>query len=526
MVLLCASFALGISSAEGREYGLVVGINDYIHLSASRVPGQHSDLEGAVNDATVIAAALRRRAVSLPEDRFLIDHRATAANFREAFERMANEAQPGDTLIITFAGHGGQERENAAPFDEIDGRDETLMFADFDPKDARVGRINDDQLHALLKQYPQFRIILVMDSCHSAGLERSITAGRGGLHRSGGLWDIPIEPIADAIEANEGEASSPPLAHVTQILATATEDRLVQETRFEGKPHGALSWFFARALDGEADADGDGALSGTELTRFLSDRIFTAMEQNQQPRFLPRGGAGVLIGAQAVNVPSVAIQKPTVKANIGPTPVKIVGHAPPDIAAGECADCLFVDNGAALTFEEAIGGWHVYNKVGDRIGFSQSAGFPYVQRSRFLDGLDAAKSIDIEPIQIEALQSADRHPIGAEVGFRFVPPDDKHVFLTLFNIASSGVLQYPIHGRDFDPLARVGASPFSLTFEVVPPTGADQLVSIWCVRPPLSLHDLLATDAKSLVANASVYLDHLSDNQCQVGRIGLFTGDS
>lgn len=46
------------------------------------------------------------------------------------------------------AGHRGQECEISAPFDEADGKDETLMFHDFDPENPREGCLNDDELRA------------------------------------------------------------------------------------------------------------------------------------------------------------------------------------------------------------------------------------------------------------------------------------------------------------------------------------------------------------------------------------------
>ncbi|MDB0037424.1 caspase family protein, partial [Ascidiaceihabitans sp.] len=231
---------------------MVVGVDDYEHFEAFPAPvGELSDLEGAVNDATLIASSMRRAGIDLPDSRILIDSGATVKSFLAGWKEMTLEAKSGDTIIVSFSGHGGQEREVSEPFDEkTDGLDETIMFHEFDPKNPRVGRLSDDQLRELLSKEAAYNIIWVMDSCHSAGLTRNVNIAGMGLTRSGGVWDIPLDPILGELKAEIGDDEADELPNVTQILATASEDRLVTETRFGDRAHGALSWFFAKALDG------------------------------------------------------------------------------------------------------------------------------------------------------------------------------------------------------------------------------------------------------------------------------------
>ncbi|CAG0910934.1 unnamed protein product, partial [Cyprideis torosa] len=134
LVLIAALCVWGVPVGAA-QFGMVVGVDDYRHFQPFPAPvGELSDLEGAVNDAERIAASMRRAGIDLPDDRFLTDERANVDNFLAGWRAMTAKAQAGDTIIVSFSGHGGQEREVAEPFDEkTDGLDETIMFHDFDP---------------------------------------------------------------------------------------------------------------------------------------------------------------------------------------------------------------------------------------------------------------------------------------------------------------------------------------------------------------------------------------------------------
>ncbi len=518
--LFAAMIACAALPAQARDWGIVVGIDDYMNFvpfDPDNPKSGHFDLQGAVNDASVIRDALRSEDVDLPDSRVLLDQNATLAAFEAAWRDVTSQAAVGDTIFVTYAGHGGQERETSAPMDEADGMDETLMFSDFDPTNPRVGRLNDDQLRAMLESAPQFQIIWVMDSCHSAGLERSINANATGLSRSGGVWEIPLDPLPTEAPSGAGDTDAPGLANVTQILATATEDLLVTETAFDGQPHGALSWFFAKAIGGEADQNSDGAITRLELSSFIGDRVFTHMEQNQQPKFVPRGDPSVMLSLSRGLVIEAAPQ-----ADQTALPIRIVGAPPPGIDPANCAGCRVVTSGQALMFQAVSAGWDVYSGQGDRITTITTDAAPQIARAAFLIDLNAAKAANLPPVEIGAQQSAARQIVGTKVGFDFRAPSPDLPFVTLFNVASDGSVQYPLYPPGFDE-GKAVTDALTLQFAVTPPTGEDQLITLWCARPPLGLQDLLReSNGKTVPAMADV-MAATADTTCQYGRISLFT---
>ena len=501
----------------GAQFGMVVGVDDYEHFEAFPAPvGELSDLEGAVNDATLIASSMRRAGIDLPDSRILIDSGATVKSFLAGWKEMTLEAKSGDTIIVSFSGHGGQEREVSEPFDEkTDGLDETIMFHEFDPKNPRVGRLSDDQLRELLSKEAAYNIIWVMDSCHSAGLTRNVNIAGMGLTRSGGVWDIPLDPILGELKAEIGDDEADELPNVTQILATASEDRLVTETRFGDRAHGALSWFFAKALDGAADLDKNGSVTRNELSNFLEDRVFTHMNQTQQPRILPRGDSKeAFILAAKPNPPSA----PASLATKG-LPVRFIGVIPPGL---EGISYTEVQTNALLTFVDQGKQWEVLNHTGDPITTITGGAGRLIARGLALDVVRGSKRNGVPSIDIRAAQDSMANGVGARVGFTFFPPHPEMNFLTLFNIASNGDIQYlyPLREQDNKGVDNIG---FPVQFRVSHPLGADQLVAVFCSRPPLDLQALLGTLNGQTAPTDNHFFETLRQGNCQTGLVGLFT---
>jgi len=116
VLLLCVSvYHLAACSSVVRQHALVVGIDNYKQAD--------DRLKGAVNDAKLLTKSLRDNQVILPNERVLLDEQATRANVIQAWRNMLAQANPGDTLIFTYAGHGSQ-KEDAEPKDEPDKQDE------------------------------------------------------------------------------------------------------------------------------------------------------------------------------------------------------------------------------------------------------------------------------------------------------------------------------------------------------------------------------------------------------------------
>lgn len=137
-----------------------VGIS--VHIGLDRLDPNHYGgemyLPSPVNDAR----AMRDIASALGYDALLLtDQSATSAAFIGFMRSAADKLSAGDSLFITFSGHGGQIPNQGVSDDEADMKDETICLYD--------RMLRDDEIYLLLSQLREgVRVHIVFDSCHSA----------------------------------------------------------------------------------------------------------------------------------------------------------------------------------------------------------------------------------------------------------------------------------------------------------------------------------------------------------------------
>ena len=155
---------------------VVIGIDEYAELA---------DLNGAVNDARDVASALSRSGV---RDLVVLENgAANRARIAHEWRSMSARAEPGDTLVLAYAGHGGQEPERVSGT-ERDGRDEVLLLGGFRSTGPGTReRIFDDELNQWFVDAGalDLRVVFVADSCHSGTLT-SVRSTRARRRRRSG----------------------------------------------------------------------------------------------------------------------------------------------------------------------------------------------------------------------------------------------------------------------------------------------------------------------------------------------------
>jgi len=137
---------------------LCIGINDY--------PGTGMDLQGCVNDANDWTAALQARGFTVNQ---MLDSQATKAAMVSAMTELIGGAVNGDSLVITFSGHGTYQPDTDG--DEVDGLDEALCPYDLM---TRGEALIDDEIHDIFAaRKAGVRLVLLSDSCHSGTVTRA-----------------------------------------------------------------------------------------------------------------------------------------------------------------------------------------------------------------------------------------------------------------------------------------------------------------------------------------------------------------
>ena len=94
----------------------------------------------------------------------LLNSACTIGNVRNTLIYAAKNLKDNDLLVIAMSGHGGQERDYNG--DEADGMDETMCLWD--------GQLIDDEMLLIIRQFPNIRLVLINDQCHSEGNFRAV----------------------------------------------------------------------------------------------------------------------------------------------------------------------------------------------------------------------------------------------------------------------------------------------------------------------------------------------------------------
>lgn len=495
--------------AEAAVYAMIVGVDDYV--------GDNNDLDGAVNDAEDIAAALERTGAT--EVVRILDANATKSNIEKTWQRLLIVAEPGDTIVFTYAGHGSQEPEPPGRHDEADGMNENFLLAAYQPQGpGTLERIVDDEVSGWFQDADRkgVKVIFVADSCHSGSMNRSAPAVGVKFRKAdfGAITDdlltFPPPAIAKLTEDD--------FDNVTFVGATS-EDRVTPEVVIDGTKRGALSWAFARALEGGADKNGDGTIDQLELLSFLVPAVHAQVESQQTPQVRPLKARSVelfVAPGKAIPPPADMGVKLTVAVK-GGDGAELAGL--PYVALTKDATLAqLVWSRTTGKVDHLIGG-----TVAEGIGPDQIAGVAAKWGALTLLNKMAA----LDPVVASVESGNQRYAKGETVGVRI--EGAKYPRLTLFNLPPNGRVEFfiPDPAKKADAEKDWSAAPVRESFKVDrPPYGAEHMVAIFSKEPLADLHAALAAMAASGNAQAlrPMLEQVLKGKDVQVGVLDIYTG--
>jgi hypothetical protein len=504
-LLLC----LGAAPANPAEsYGLVIGIDDYI--------GTENDLEGAVNDAQDVAHSLNEAGAK--EVVRLLNDDASKDKIVAAWEGLVNKAKAGDTIVFSYAGHGGQE---PAPPDRHDKTHiESFLLGHFEPNGPGTSeRIVDDEVFAWLQQADKkgIKVVFVADSCHSGGMERSASAPGVKFRRM-------VYPAITNDELNFPPETSKHTADDFQnitFVAAVPADKLVPEVTIDGKKRGALSWAVARAFEGRADKDGDGELSELELLSYIVPAVRAQVESQQTPQVLP---------LRARSVPLMTLRE-----------AKAPGPAP---ASGDLKLKVAVDGGDGAAFADLPYATLVTDKSDADLIWSVPKGtVEHVVGGVVAENVDAAsikgvvskwaalkwlkEQAALNPADASLTSGNQRYAIGDHVKIEL--QGAKYPHLTMFNLPPDGHVEFfiPDPAKPSEATKDWSRETIREEFKVdKPPYGAEHMVAIFSKDDLPDLHAALAsmTTPQRAEALRPVLEQMLAGKDAQIGIIDIYTG--
>lgn len=478
-----------LAAASAKTYALVVGVDAYPY---------EVSLDGAVKDAKDVEGALQRAGVDQMATFF--DATARKDDIRAAWAGFVDSASQGDTIIFTYAGHGAQMPELVAG-DEADGLDEFLQLPGFDRGRAAETDheiIVDNELNAWFSEAEAkgVQVLFVSDSCHSGGMSRSFS----GKTRLAHAVTVKLPPPSD--EAVSGAAVKEAQFRKVTVLAASLESQPSPEVIIGGEARGALSWSFARAVEGSADRNGDGKISRVELEDYVFANVKHQSEALQVPNFtpqLPRSEDEVVLPLTR----SAVVADPGVKKTY--KPVRETGWDGKLALSVEASDVV-PDNtggkGVPYRWDAASGIFYTPN--GDVAGEHIDAGMiqSVVNKFILLDFLKVMASQN--PGVVSLTPQKDIYAGGDKISFD--APASGYKNMVVFNLANTGQVQL------LDVQSEGTASvEFKLAnLQVVEPFGADHLIVISTNEPIDAIGAALASksiDAATLLQLLSTRID-------------------
>lgn len=470
LLLSAPALAQGASSSA-----LVIGIDEYKAVAS---------LDGATNDAQDIAAAFgangNMRVVKLT------NRDATKANIVNAWTTLLDEARSGDTIFVTYAGHGAQIKE-LNPGDERDGLDEFWVLPGFDPKNLRETwreSVFDNELHQWFTEAGRkgVKVVLVSDSCHSGGMDRAVKGKKRfvefGDSRILNELLAMVSGSAGTDAAMRQETRIP--ENVTMLAATA-EALPVPEVVIEGRSRGALSWAFARALEGKADQNGDGTVTRIELEDYVMSTVRMRSESLQNPVFTPVAARSVDENLFAVSYAPMVASSVRPAAKTGRRPVvraRELGFDPvlPLVVTGTSVVPDDVEGGANAYEWDAKTG--LFRSPNGEVVAEKVSAFTVndiVSKFILLDFLKAVASQN--PGKMGISPEKQLYLAGEHIKFDTVRGDYPNMLV--FNLANTGEVQLLDLVVDGQPQLK---SPLR-EMKVVEPFGSDHLVVISSRQP-------------------------------------------
>ena len=256
------------------DRALLIGIN--------RHADSRFDLGGAVNDAHNMRDLLTGYlGFDAGQIRLLTDAQATREGILKGIRNwLVAGTLPGARALLYFAGHGYYQADTNG--DETDRWDEALV-----PHDARLvsadseprkfaNLIIDDEIGALFDDLANRQAYLIVDSCHSGTITRSMEAPDPSVVRTidlrlGGGWEASGTRAATRSAGPDGSDQGFIEGKGNLIAWTAVEsNQLALEDLEAPERQGFFTGRFVRGIaEQHADSNSDGRILHGELLRYV-----------------------------------------------------------------------------------------------------------------------------------------------------------------------------------------------------------------------------------------------------------------
>jgi hypothetical protein len=211
-----------------------------------------------LNDAQDIVATLTSAAhcgYAAQNVKLLLDTQATLDAILQELDALAARAQPRDTVLIFFSGHGARVGDESA-----------LVPVDCDIQRVAQTTLSEQELSAALARIKAERLVVLIDACH---------AGAAVSFKSAGA----------ALDLGFNEKSLSQLAQGVGRVMVASSRASEYSHVLGGARNSLFTEHLLGALRGAACTHDDGLIRVFEVFNYVSERVRQAMPDRQHPVF-------------------------------------------------------------------------------------------------------------------------------------------------------------------------------------------------------------------------------------------------
>jgi len=241
----------------GQKYAVVVGISQFGTSTGAPPP-----ITLAAAEAQEFATNLQKFAGFKQENiRLLTDEKASLEQIRVALTDFASKAQTNDLLVLYFATHGLH--------DPRPGRSDRIYFAVHGTQMAQLDStalgLSDLELY-LNRGIRTNQSVLIFDVGHRLNKDWTFSGQRN-------LVNAHVLRLF----------GNTPGRH---LLVSGSSDQIAEDQTLEGRPAGLFQYWLGKALAGAADLNSDKVVTPRELFSFVAEKVKTASDGAQAPRFV------------------------------------------------------------------------------------------------------------------------------------------------------------------------------------------------------------------------------------------------
>ena len=227
------------------KYGVAVIIGNQNYKSKD-VP----NVDYALSDARIVKKYVQKT-LGYREGNIICLENATQAQFRTFFgiesdykAKLYSYLRPDKSdVFIYYSGHGAPDVKTKTGY---------FVPVDCDPSTVRFNGYSLKLFYDNLAKLPARSITVVLDTCFSGGSEKGML-----LKNASPVFVDVKNPLLTMKN--------------TCVLTSSTGDQI--SSWYPAKKHGLYTYYFLKGLQGKADADKDGNVTGGELHNYLDEEV-------------------------------------------------------------------------------------------------------------------------------------------------------------------------------------------------------------------------------------------------------------